>query len=73
MAVGLGDILSALQNGVQAMRDLRTTLGNVFPQATATSTTAPAVGAVTFASSQADAFLSVQTSSGGTYKIALYS
>lgn len=73
MAIGLSDILSALQNGVNAIQDLNTKLGNIFPQTTALSTTAATAGTVTFTSSQAVTFLSVTTSSGGIYKIPLYS
>lgn len=73
MATGLNDILASLQQGVTAINNLATQLAKIFPQATASSTTVPAVGAITFTSSQADAFLSVTTSSGGTYKVPLYS
>lgn len=69
---GATDILTALQNGVQALNTLNTTLQSVFPQATAVSTTAATAGTITFTSSQAAAFLSVVTSSGATYKVALY-
>lgn len=72
MTIGLSDILSALQNGVQAIRSLNTALGQVFPQATATSSIAPAAGVLTFPSSQPNAFLSVVTSSGGIYKVPLF-
>jgi hypothetical protein len=68
----LTDLLSAMQNGVVAIRQLNTTLGNVFPQQTALSTTAATAGTITFTSSQATAFLSVITSSGATLKVALY-
>lgn len=73
MAASLSDLLSALQNGVQAIRGLNTTLGNVFPQATAYSTTAATAGTITFTSSQATGFISVITSSGATVKVAVYS
>lgn len=69
----LTEILAALQNGVTAINNLNDTLTAIFPQATALSTTAAAAGTITFTSSQAVAFLSVQTSSGGIYKIPLYS
>ncbi len=73
MAIGLSDILSAMQNGVTAIRDLKNQLALVFPQATASSTVASTmVGTITFTSSQAVAFLSVTTSSGGIYKVPLY-
>lgn len=70
--ISASDILSALQNGVQAINNLNTQLAKVFPQATAVSTTAATAGTVTFTSSNAAAFLSVVTSSGATYKVALY-
>ena len=73
MASSLGEILSTLQNGVSAIRDLKTALSNIFPQATSLSTTAATAGAITYTSSQAVAFLTVETSSGGIYKIPLYS
>lgn len=68
----LTQILSAIQNGVTAINNLATKLGNIFPQSTATSTTAPSAGTVTFTSSQAATFILVQTSSGGTYKVPGY-
>ena len=72
MSVSLTEILSALQNGVTAIRDLKMTLENVFPQVTATSSIAPSAGALTFSSSQPALFMSVETSSGGVYKVPLY-
>lgn len=72
MAIGLSDILAALQNGVTSINNLNTSLGKVFPQTTALSTTAPAAGTITFTSSEALAFLLVTTSSGGIYKLAAY-
>jgi hypothetical protein len=72
MAISLDVILTTLQAGVTAVNNLSIQLAKVFPQATAASTTAPALGAITFSSSQAAAFLSVTTSSGGTYRIPLY-
>ena len=73
MATSLDMILSALQNGVQSVNNLSVALGNVFPQASAFSTTAATAGTVTFTSSQAVGFLSVITSSGATLKVPLYS
>ncbi len=71
--IGLGDILSALQNGVTALNSVNKTLGSVFPGATAVSTTAPSsVGAITFSSSLAKGFITVTTSSGFSAKMALY-
>jgi hypothetical protein len=72
MAIGLSDILAALQNGVTSINNLNTSLRNIFPQSTSLSTTAPAAGTVTFTSSEASAFLLVTTSSGGIYKLAAY-
>lgn len=72
MATSLTEILTALQNGVQAIQKVNTTLGTIFPQTTALSTTAAVAGTITFTSSQAVVFLSVTTSSGGIYKIPLY-
>lgn len=66
------EILAALQNGVRALNDLNTTLGNVFPQATSLSTVAATAGTLTFTSSRPAAFLSIETSSGGVYKIPLF-
>lgn len=67
----LQDLLTAMQNGVQAINNLNTTLQTVFPRATALSTSAT-IGTITFTSSQAASFLTVETSSGATYKVALY-
>lgn len=73
MGFGLGDILQSLQQGVQAMNNLRSTIATVFPQITATSTSAPATaGTVTFSSSQASYFMLVTTSSGFTGKVPIY-
>lgn len=73
MATSPDMILTVLQNGVTAINNLATVLGNIFPQTTATSTLAStAAGTVTFTSSQARAFLSVTTSSGGVYEVPLY-
>lgn len=73
MAISLSDILSTLQNGVIAIQNVNTKLGNIFPQTTALSTTAATAGTITFTSSQAVTFMSVTTSSGGIFKIPLYS
>jgi len=72
MAGSLSDILSALQNGVTAIGNLTTTLNKIFPQTTATSSVAPTAGTITFTSSQAKIFLTVTTSSGGTYNLPGY-
>jgi len=72
MAIGLADIHAALQNGVTALNNLATKLGQIFPQTTATSTTAPVAGAITFPSSQAATFITVTTSTGGVYQVPGY-
>lgn len=72
MAVSLTDIMTTLQNGVQAIRSLTSQIADTFPQASAVSTTAPSTGTITFNSSQADGFLTVITSSGATFVVALY-
>jgi hypothetical protein len=73
MATSLADILAALQNGVTAIQTLTQQISVTFPQATGVSTTAPSsVGSITFTSSEASAFLTVTTSSGHLYHIALY-
>jgi hypothetical protein len=72
MAASLSDLLSAMQNGVVAIRALNTTLATIFPQATAYSTTAATAGTITFTSSQATAFISIVTSSGATLKVPVY-
>lgn len=66
------DMLTAMQNSVNAVNLVAKQLGNVFPQATALSTIAGVAGTITFTSSEAVAFLLVHTSSGGIYKIPLY-
>jgi hypothetical protein len=72
MAIGLSDILSALQNGVNAINRLNLTLGNIFPQASATTTTISSAGTITYTSSQAKIFITVLTSTGGTYQVPGY-
>ena len=71
MATSLTDLLQSLQQGVQAVNNLTIVIQATFPQAGALSTSAP-TGTITFTSSQAAAFLTVVTSSGGTYKVPLY-
>jgi hypothetical protein len=71
MAIGLSDILSALQNGVTAIQGLQRQLATSFPPITAPSTHTPAVGTITYSSSLVAAFGLVTTSSGATYRIAL--
>jgi hypothetical protein len=55
---------AALQNGAVAVNQLRRQLAAIFPQAQAVTSSAPAVGAVTFDSSLATGFIAVTTSSG---------
>lgn len=73
MAFGLGDILQSLQQGVQAINNLTTQIGLIFPSVTATSTAAPsAAGTITYTSSQATGFMLVELSSGTTVKVPFY-
>lgn len=62
----LADILSSLQQGVQAVRGLSTTLSNTFlQQGTVVSSAITTAGStITFSSSQAAGFIAVTTSSG---------
>lgn len=71
MATSLDTILAALQNGVTAINNLRTTIKTVFPTTTASSTSVTP-GTITFQSSTALGFMIVQTSSGVTVKIPFY-
>lgn len=71
MAFGIGDLLQTLQQGVQAMNNLTIQIRTTFPQASAVSTSAT-TGTATLTSSQPAGFLTVITSSGATYKVALY-
>lgn len=71
MAFGLGDVLQSLQQGVQAINNLTIQIRATFPQVAALSSSAT-VGTITFASSQPSQFLTVITSSGGSYKVPLY-
>lgn len=73
MGFGLGDILQTLQQGVQAMNNMTAQIRTTFPQATSSSTSAPAtLGSITFTSSQASGFLLVTLSSGVTVKMPYY-
>lgn len=77
MAIGLSDILSALQNGVNAVNNLNTRLQDTFLQqgtvvSTGSSATVSANSTITFTSSQAAGFLTVTTSSGAPYYLVLY-
>ena len=71
MAFGIGDLLQSLQQGVQAINNLTIQIKNTFPSVSALSTSAT-TGAITFSSSQPSQFLTVVTSSGGTYKVPLF-
>lgn len=66
------DMLTAMQNTVNAINGVTQQLKNVFPQAAALTATAPSTGTIVFNSSQARSFLTVTTSSGGTYLLPLY-
>jgi hypothetical protein len=74
MAIGLSDVLSAMQNGVNAIRDLTKTINGVFPHSGGVTATPPSStpATTTFLSSQSQGFMSVVTSSGGTYFVPLY-
>lgn len=65
------DVLTTLQNGVQAINSLSRQLGNTFLTASVGSTGVGA-GTITFSSSLASGFLTVTTSSGYQAKLALY-
>lgn len=69
--IGMDSILDTLQQAVAAIRDMTTQIKTTFPQVSALSTSAT-VGTVSFNSSQPSQFLTVITSSGGTYKTPLY-
>lgn len=71
MGASITDLLTAMQNGVQAINNLNTTLKLVFPQATGLSTSVTA-GTITFTSSLAVGFLLVTTSSGYAVKVPVY-
>jgi len=73
MALSLNDILTSLQQGVQAINNLTIKIGTVFPQLTGNSTSGPATaGTITFSSSQAAGFSLVTLSSGVTVKVPYY-
>jgi hypothetical protein len=71
MATSLTDLLQSLQQGVTALNHLTAVIQTTFPQAGALSTSAT-TGTATLTSSQPAAFLTVVTSSGGTYKVPLF-
>lgn len=72
MAISLSELMSVMQNGVQAINNLTTQISVTFPQASAVSTTSPSTGTIAFQSSRADGFLTVITSSGATFLVPLY-
>jgi hypothetical protein len=73
MGFGLGDILQTMQQGVQAINNLATQIGLVFPSVTAASTAGPsAVGAISYSSSLATGFMLIELSSGTTVKVPFY-
>lgn len=71
MASSLDMLLTAMQNGVTAINNLKTTINSIFPHTTASSSTVT-TGTITFQSSTALGFMIVQTSSGATVKIPFY-
>jgi hypothetical protein len=71
--IGLGGILTTLQQGVTAINNLAGNVKSIFPQVTGSSTRAPSTaGSVTFTSSEASLFILVTTSSGFTGKVPIY-
>lgn len=72
MSVSLSELMSVLQNGVEAINNLSAQVATTFPQASAVSSIAPSTGTIAFQSSRADGFLTVITSSGATFQVPLY-
>ncbi len=73
MGFGLGDLLQTLQQGVQAINNLATQIGVIFPEVTAASTAAPSVvGTISYSSSLATGFMLIELSSGITVKVPYY-
>lgn len=74
MAFSLQDILTALQNGVQAINNLNVTLTDTFLQqgVVVSSAVATTGSTITFTSSQAAGFIAVTTSSGAAYYLPVY-
>lgn len=67
------DILTALQQGVQALNNLGTAIRAVFPSVTVQSTAAPsAAGTISYSSSLATGFMLIALSSGTTVKVPFY-
>ena len=68
----IAEILSALQNGVTGINNLANQLRSTFPPITTLTSYAPSgPTTITYNSTAVVAFGLVQTSSGGTYRIAL--
>lgn len=66
-------LLAAIRDAVTAINNLTNQVKSTFPQATTSSTSAPATaGGITFTSSQATGFLLVALSSGVTVKFPYY-
>jgi len=73
MATSPSDILAALQNGVTAINNLASTMRTLFPPLSGISTTVAAgTGTLAFSSSLASAFGTITTSSGASFRVALY-
>lgn len=73
MGFGLGDLLQTMQQGVQAINNLATQIGVIFPSVTAASTAAPsAAGTISYSSSLATGFMLIELSSGTTVKVPFY-
>lgn len=72
MPGSISDIVATGQRVVVAINNLTQQFTQFFPQATAVSTSAPSAGTITFNSSLANGFLEVTTSSGATFRVALY-
>lgn len=68
---GINDIWTALQNGVVAIKELRQQIAISLPPLSRQSDSVPSNGTITYNSSLVAGFATIQTSSGGTYKIAL--
>lgn len=74
MAFSIQDLLTAMQNGVQAINNLNITLTDTFLQQGVVISTAVATtgSTITFTSSQAAGFIAVTTSSGAAYYLPVY-
>ncbi len=73
MSFGIGDLLQTMQQGVQAINNLKTAISSVFPSVTVQSTAAPsAAGTITYSSSLATGFMLISLSSGVTVKVPYY-